>query len=88
MEEVLKEGDKVKVKLLEIDPKTGKLRLSRKVLLPKPEGYVARPERADRGDRRPRREDGERRERREKREFHPRNEEKSENPDTAVEDKE
>ncbi|MDR0982508.1 MAG: polyribonucleotide nucleotidyltransferase [Culturomica sp.] len=37
VEEVLKEGDKVKVKLLEIDKKTGKLRLSRKTLLPKPE---------------------------------------------------
>ena len=34
---ILKEGDKVKVKLLEVDKKTGKLRLSRKVLLPKPE---------------------------------------------------
>jgi polyribonucleotide nucleotidyltransferase len=37
VEEVLKEGDKVEVKLTEIDPKSGKLRLSRKVLLPKPE---------------------------------------------------
>ena len=32
-----KEGDKVEVKLTEIDAKSGKLRLSRKVLLPKPE---------------------------------------------------
>ena len=40
MEETgLKEGDHVKVKLIEIDQKTGKLRLSRKALLPKPEGY-------------------------------------------------
>ncbi|MFP4025237.1 MAG: polyribonucleotide nucleotidyltransferase [Thiohalospira sp.] len=38
VEEVLKEGDEVKVKLLGIDPKNGKLKLSRKVLLPKPEG--------------------------------------------------
>ena len=37
IEDVLKEGDKVEVKLTEIDAKSGKLRLSRKVLLPKPE---------------------------------------------------
>ena len=37
VEDVLKEGDKVEVKLTEIDEKSGKLRLSRKVLLPKPE---------------------------------------------------
>ena len=49
----IKEGDKLKVKLLEIDPKTGKYKLSRRVLLEKPEGYVER-------ERRPRR-DGERR---------------------------
>ncbi len=54
---VMKEGDKVKIKLIGTDPKTGKLRLSRKVLMPKPEGYVEpekreRPERGDRGDRR------------------------------------
>ena len=36
VEEVLKEGDIVEVKLIEIDPKTGKLKLSRKVLLPRP----------------------------------------------------
>lgn len=36
--DVLKEGDKIDIKLLEIDPKTGKFRLSRKALLPKPEG--------------------------------------------------
>jgi polyribonucleotide nucleotidyltransferase len=40
-----KEGDEIDVKLLEVDPKTGKYKLSRKVLLPKPEGYVERPER-------------------------------------------
>ena len=40
--DVLKEGDKVKVKLLEVDPKTGKLRLSIKALLPMPEGYQDR----------------------------------------------
>ncbi len=59
MEETgLKEGDEIDVKLIGIDPKTGKLKLSRKVLLPKPEGYVER-------ERRPRPERGERRERRE-----------------------
>lgn len=54
----LKEGDEIEVKLLDIDQKTGKFKLSRKVLLPKPEGYVERPERErserpghDRGDR-------------------------------------
>lgn len=71
---VLKEGDSIKVKLLDVDPKTGKFRLSRKVLMPKPEGYVEpvegerrerrdRPERGgnDRGDRRgPREARGER----------------------------
>ena len=36
VEEVLKEGDEVEVKLIDIDPKTGKLKLSRKVLLPRP----------------------------------------------------
>ena len=68
----IKEGDKIKVKLLEIDPKTGKYKLSRRVLLDKPEGYVE-PQRRPRGDRRPRREgdrrDGERRPRREYNDF-------------------
>jgi polyribonucleotide nucleotidyltransferase len=50
----LKEGDKITVKLLEIDPKTGKYKLSHRVLIPKPEGYVER-------ERRPRPERGERR---------------------------
>lgn len=45
MEGVIKEGDVVKVKLIEVDPKTGKFRLSRKVLLPKPEGFQERPPR-------------------------------------------
>lgn len=39
VEDVLKEGDEVEVKLLDVDPKSGKLKLSRKALLPKPEGY-------------------------------------------------
>ena len=53
LEGVLNEGDEVEVKLLDVDPKTGKMKLSRKVLLPKPEGYVERerPERSDRHDR-------------------------------------
>ncbi len=46
------EGDKIKVKLLEIDPKTGKYKLSHRVLMPKPEGYVEqRRPRAPRGQR-------------------------------------
>ncbi len=57
----IKEGDKLTVKLLEIDPKTGKFKLSRRALLPKPEGYVERPprqrrerpERGERGEHRP-----------------------------------
>ncbi len=53
---VLKEGDKIKIQLVGTDPKTGKLRLSRKVLMPKPDGYVEpekreRSEGGDRGDR-------------------------------------
>ena len=53
----IKEGDKLQVKLLDIDPKTGKYKLSRRCLLEKPEGYVEpqRRPRADRGERRPHR---------------------------------
>ena len=54
----LKEGDEVDVKLIEIDKKTGKYRLSMRALLEKPEGYVE-PQRAPRGERGPRR-DGDR----------------------------
>ena len=63
MEETgLKEGDEIDVKLIGVDQKTNKLRLSHKALLPKPEGWVE-PERKpraprgdkERGDRRPRR---------------------------------
>ncbi|MCR5512301.1 MAG: polyribonucleotide nucleotidyltransferase [Prevotella sp.] len=66
----IKEGDKIQVKLLEIDPKTGKFKLSHRVLIEKPEGYVERParrergDRPDRGERRPRPERGDRGERR------------------------
>ncbi len=56
----IKEGDKIKVKLMEIDPKTGKYKLSHRVLIEKPEGYVER-------ERRPRPERGERRGRRDER---------------------
>lgn len=65
VEDVLKEGDKIKVKLIGIDPKTGKYKLSHKALLPKPEGREdngerrrdsrgPRPERGDRPARGPR----------------------------------
>ena len=69
----IKEGDELTVKLIEIDPKTGKYRLSLRALQPKPEGWVEpaerprrprgerpeRGERGERGDRGPRR-DGDR----------------------------
>ena len=48
--DVLKVGDEVDVKLLEIDEKSGKMRLSMRVLQDKPEGYVE-PERRPRGPR-------------------------------------
>lgn len=51
----IKEGDHISVKLLEIDEKTGKFRLSHRVLEEKPEGWEDRPAR------RPRREGGENR---------------------------
>ena len=59
----IKEGDKIQVKLLEIDPKTGKFKLSHRVLIEKPEGYQERPARPERGERRERPERGERRNR-------------------------
>jgi polyribonucleotide nucleotidyltransferase len=62
VEDVLKVGDEVDVKLLEIDAKTGKMRLSMRALTEKPEGYV---EPKGRGDRGPRREGGDRGPRRE-----------------------
>lgn len=51
---ILAENDTLKVKLVGLDPKTGKFRLSRKVLMPKPEGYVEKPE----GERRNNRSNG------------------------------
>ena len=56
-EDFIKEGEEIEVKLIGVDEKTGKLKLSRKALLPKPEGYVERP---PRGDRPPRRDGGRR----------------------------
>lgn len=50
MEGVLNVGDQLRIKLIGVDPKSGKFRLSHKVLLPKPEGYVER----EGGDRRER----------------------------------
>ena len=60
----IKEGDKIQVKLMEIDDKTGKYKLSHKVLIEKPEGWEERERRPrrprpERGERRPRREDKE-----------------------------
>ncbi|MDD7317270.1 MAG: polyribonucleotide nucleotidyltransferase [Prevotella sp.] len=71
----IKEGDKITVKLLEIDPKTGKYKLSHRCLIPKPEGYVERerrprPERGERGERRQRPERGDKGERGERGEQH------------------
>jgi polyribonucleotide nucleotidyltransferase len=57
VEDVLKEGDVIEFQVVGKDPRSGKLKLSRRVLLPKPEGYVEpagngeRRERSDRGDR-------------------------------------
>ena len=63
VEDVLKVGDEIDVKLLEIDPKTGKMRLSMRALAEKPEGYVE-PERRPRGDHGDRKGGNDRRERR------------------------
>ena len=78
----INEGDKLQVKLVDIDPKTGKYKLSRRVLIDKPEGYVERERRPrpERSERRPRPERGERGERGERR---PRPE--SPAPETEVE---
>ena len=68
----IKEGDKITVKLLEIDPKTGKFKLSHRVLVEKPADYVEpQQRRRERPERGPRPERGERRERNDR---HPRNE--------------
>lgn len=54
MEGVFQDGDKVQVKLIAVDQKTGKYKLSHKALEPRPEGMPERPERSDRPDRRDR----------------------------------
>ncbi len=56
VEDVVKVGEEVTVKLLEVDERSGKLRLSRKALIEKPEGYVEperrpRPSNGDRNNR-------------------------------------
>ena len=80
----INEGDKLQVKLVDIDPKTGKYKLSRRVLIDKPEGYVERERRPrpERSGRRPRPERGERGERGERR---PRPESPAPAPETEVE---
>ncbi len=92
LEGVLAEGDSVKIKLIGTDPKSGKLRLSRKVLMPKPEGYVE-PEKRERrgGDRGDRRGGNDRRggDRRDNRRERPRNDDnnqakKEDNSDTDM----
>jgi len=52
LNDVAKAGDVIQVKLLEVDQRTGKFRLSRKALLTQPEGYVAQERSDDRGPRR------------------------------------
>ena len=90
VEDVLKVGDEVDVKLLEVDPKTGKMRLSMRALTEKPEGYVEperRPRGGDRGrddrrggDRRDDRRGGDRRERRDDRRGGDRRERRDDRP--------
>jgi len=65
LEGILQEGDIIQVKIIAVDEKNGKLKLSRKALLPKPEGYEEeKPSRGPRrdGDRAPRRDGGSHRE--------------------------
>jgi polyribonucleotide nucleotidyltransferase len=52
LEGVLSENEKIKVKLTGTDPKTGKFKLSRKVLMPKPEGMREERPREERPDNR------------------------------------
>jgi polyribonucleotide nucleotidyltransferase len=73
VEDVLKEGDEVEVKLIEMDAKNGKMSLSRKVLLPVPEGFVPpapRPPREQRPDSRGKRDFRDNRDRRDHRGGH------------------
>ena len=97
----IKEGDHIQVKLLEIDPKTGKYKLSHRVLIEKPADYVEpqqrrrergeRPERGERGERRDRGDRGDRRDRRDRHdrgEHRPRPEQEQEAPQAPQENKE
>ena len=70
VEDVLKVGDEIDVKLLEIDAKTGKMRLSMRALTEKPEGYVEPKGRGERGPRGGNGRGGERGERPERRGEH------------------
>ena len=70
----IKEGDKIKVKLMEIDPKTGKFKLSHRVLVEKPADYVERPARRERSERGERPERGDRRQRGDRGDRRPRGE--------------
>ena len=85
----IKEGDHIQVKLLEIDPKTGKYKLSHRVLIEKPADYVERPARRERGDRpergerRPRPERGERGDHRERGDRNDRRDRRSQHNDFA-----
>ena len=69
---LIKEGDDIDVKLMEIDPKTGKFKLSHRVLIEKPKDYVERPARQ------PRERRGERRQHNENRENNHENKENKE----------
>lgn len=59
VEDAVAVGDELQVKLLDVDSRTGKYKLSRRVLMPKPEGFVERPKKAFNkdNDRRPRNND-------------------------------
>ena len=79
----IKEGDEIDVKLIDIDQKTGKYKLSRRVLIEKPADYQERPQR----ERRPRPERGERRPRPERNDRQPRhNEPRNEAPEQEGDD--
>ena len=83
----LKEGDTIQVKLLEINEKTGKYRLSHRVLLEKPADYEERPQRASRqsGDRPQRHDHSDRPQRAHSREERPHRSETDKNENTSAE---
>ena len=87
VEDVLNIGDEVDVKLLEVDAKTGKMRLSRRALIEKPEGYVEperKPRNNDRGPRRDDRNRGPRRDERRPRRDNNEHRENKENKDPEM----